>query len=70
MTQTGEVTKRPGIGLIQGGLMLAFAGVLLTIAILSGGGNANGLWLVLIGLVLAGIGFARRVLHALENKQP
>jgi hypothetical protein len=54
---------------MQGGLMLAFAGVLLTIAILSGGGNANGLWLVLIGLVLAGIGFARRVLHALENKQ-
>ena len=49
--------------------MLAFAGVLLTVVVVSAGGNLVPMWLVLAGLVLAGIGFAQRVLHALENKQ-
>lgn len=67
MTQTGEVTK-PGTGLIKVGLVLAVIGVLFTIAVVSAGGNLAPLWLVLIGLVLAGIGFAQRVLHALERR--
>lgn len=70
MTQTGEVAKRPGTLLIQIGLLLAGVGLVLAIMIISGGGTGQVLWLTLAGLVLAGIGFARRVLHALENKQP
>jgi integral membrane sensor domain MASE1 len=67
MTQTGEVTK-PGTGLIKVGLVLAVVGILFTIAVVSAGGNLVPLWLVLAGLVLAGIGFAQRVLHALERR--
>jgi len=68
MTQTGEETRRPGTALIKVGLVLAMVGVLFTIAVLSAGGNLVPLWLVLIGLVLAGIGFAQRVLAALERR--
>lgn len=67
MTQTGEQTK-PGTGLIKAGLGLAVVGILFTVAVLSAGGNAVTLWLVLAGLVLAGIGFAQRLLHALERR--
>lgn len=63
----GDVAK-PGTGLIKAGLALAVVGVLFTIAVLSAGGNLVPMWLVLIGLVLAGIGFAQRVLHALERR--
>ena len=68
MTQTGEVTKRPGTALIKVGLVLAFIGVLFTIAVVSAGGNLTTMWLVLAGLVLAGIGFGMRVLAALERR--
>lgn len=68
MTQTGEVTNRPGTALIKIGLVLAVVGVLFTIAVVSAGGNLVPLWLVLIGLVLAAIGFAQRVLAALEKR--
>jgi hypothetical protein len=67
MTQTGEQTK-PGTGLIKVGLVLAVVGILFTIAVVSAGGNLVPMWLVLAGLVLAGIGFAQRVLHALERR--
>jgi hypothetical protein len=67
MTQTGEKTK-PGTGLIKAGLLIAVIGVLFTIAVVSAGGNLVPLWLVLIGLVLSGIGFAQRVLAALERR--
>jgi hypothetical protein len=68
MTQTGEVTNRPGTALIKVGLTLALIGVLLTIAVVSAGGNLTTMWLVLAGLVLAGIGFGMRVLAALERR--
>jgi dipeptide/tripeptide permease len=68
MTQTGEVTQRPGTTLIKLGLGLAVVGLLFTIAVVSAGGNLVPMWLVLLGLVLAGIGFAQRVLHALEKR--
>ena len=68
MTQTGEETKKPGTGLMKAGLILAVAALVMTIAIVSGGGKPNLLWLVLGGLVLAGIGYARRVLAALERR--
>lgn len=67
MTQTGEKTK-PGTGLIKAGLLIAVIGVLFTIAVVSAGGNLVPLWLVLIGLVLSGSGFAQRVLAALERR--
>lgn len=67
MTQTGEETK-PGTALIKIGLLLAVVGIVFTIAVVSAGGNLVPLWLTLIGLVLAGIGFAQRVLHALERR--
>ena len=53
---------------MKGGLVLAVVGILFTIAVVSAGGNLVPLWLVLFGLVLAGIGYARRVLHALERR--
>jgi hypothetical protein len=68
MTQTGEVTNRPGTALIKVGLVLALIGVLFTIAVVSAGGNLVTMWLVLAGLVLAGIGFGMRVLAALERR--
>jgi hypothetical protein len=68
MTQTGEVTNRPGTALIKVGLVLALIGVLLTIAVVSAGGNLTTMWLVLAGLVLAVIGFGMRVLAALERR--
>jgi hypothetical protein len=68
MTETGEVTNRPGTALIKIGLLLAVVGVLFTIAVVSAGGNLVTMWLVLAGLVLAGIGFGRRVLAALERR--
>lgn len=68
MTQTGEDIKKPGTGLMKAGLIIAVAALVMTIAIVSGGGKPNLLWLVLGGLVLAGIGYARRVLAALERR--
>ena len=63
-------TKRPGSALIGGGLLLAAVSVLLIAAILAGGGHLT-IWTVggvLLGLVLAGVGFGVRVLAALETR--
>jgi hypothetical protein len=68
MTQTGEETKKPGTGLMKAGLFIAALGFVMAIVIVAGGGKPNLLWLGLAGLVLAGIGYARRVLHALERR--
>jgi hypothetical protein len=68
MTQAGEVANRPGTALIKIGLGLAVVGLLFTVAVVSAGGNMVTMWLVLAGLVLAGIGFGRRVLAALERR--
>ena len=53
---------------MKAGLIIAVASLLLTIAIVAQGGKPNLLWLVLGGLVIAGIGYARRVLAALERR--
>lgn len=68
MTQTGEVTKRPGTALIKGGLVVALVGVLIAVVAVANGGHLGALWLTLAGLVLAGIGFGMRVLAALERR--
>jgi len=49
------------------GLVIAMIGAMFTVVILLMGGNANAAWLVLAGLILAGIGFGQRVLAALER---
>lgn len=68
MTTTRNTqTTHPGSTMIKLGLGLAVVGLLFTIAVLSAGGNLVPAWLILIGLVLAGVGFARRVLAALER---
>jgi hypothetical protein len=68
MTQTGEVTKKPGTGMMRSGLIIAAVGLVMAIVIISGGGKPNMLWMAAAGLVLAGIGYARRVLYALERR--
>lgn len=68
MTTTRETpSNRPGSALTQVGLVIAVVGLLFTIAVVSAGGNLTPLWLVVLGLALAGVGFARRVLAALER---
>lgn len=69
MGNTQETAKnRPGKRLTGFGVGTAIIGALITVAILSAGGNFFGLWIVLIGLIIAGIGFAQRVLFALERR--
>lgn len=53
---------------MKAGLFIAALGFVMAIVIVAGGGKPNLLWLGLAGLVLAGIGYARRVLHALERR--
>jgi uncharacterized protein (TIGR03382 family) len=61
-------TRKPGNTLMTIGLLIAVVGVLFIGAVISAGGDGGMLWIPAIGLVLAAIGFARRVLAALENK--
>lgn len=68
MTKVGEDVTRPGAKLTKAGLVIAMIGALFTVVVVAAGGNLNPLWLVLIGLVIAGIGFGQRVLAALENR--
>lgn len=53
---------------MRAGLFMAALGLIMAVVIVAGGGKPNLLWLALAGLVLAGIGYARRVLHALERR--
>lgn len=53
---------------MRAGLLLAAIGLVMAVVIISGGGKPNMLWVAAAGLVLAGIGYARRVLHALERR--
>lgn len=71
MTNVGERTeKKPGSGVMSLGLSLAGLGTLFAVAILSGGGMPTMVvWAVpIIGVVLAIIGFARRLLAAVESR--
>lgn len=68
MTTTRDSqTTRPGTNLIKIGLGLVVVVLLFTLAVVAGGGRPVLLWLVVPGLALAAIGFARRVLAALER---
>lgn len=52
------------------GLLIAAIGALLLIAAIVGGGGVSALsiLLIVIGLLIAGVGFARRTLAALESR--
>lgn len=71
MTNNGVTkNKKPGDALIGIGIFLVIVSVLLTVlAIANGHFGSPVSWLALLaGVVLAGFGFARRVLAALENR--
>lgn len=67
MTNGGSA-KRPGRVLTAVGLGIAVFGLFVTLAVMLAGGNAVPVVLVLAGLVLAGIGFAQRMLAAVERR--
>ena len=84
MTQQGESVRKPGKRLTTAGLVIAALGVLLAVMAMAtthsdyvpGLGNvetqgtpsAVSIIMVIVGLVLAGIGFARRLLAAAERR--
>lgn len=65
-----QVTKRPGEILMAIGLGLAgFAFIIIVIALAGGGGlTAYTVGALILGLVLAVIGFAQRLLAAVERR--
>lgn len=65
---TEKKKSKPGSVLIGIGLTIAAVVTLLLIAVVSTGGDARTWPGIVVGLVIAGIGFAMRVLNALENK--
>lgn len=70
MTTQQETRRKPGTLTTTLGLCLAGLSLLLVILIVSGGGSATVFTIggIFVGLVIAGIGFARRVLAALEKR--
>lgn len=71
MTNVGERTeKKPGSRVMFLGLVIAGIGALFAVAILSGGGTPTlAVWVVpIVGAVLAIIGFAKRLLAAVESR--
>lgn len=71
MTKNGEITKKkPGTGLTSAGLFIAGIGLFLVlISVFSGGAGAPLTWLMVgLGLILAAIGFAQRMLAAAESR--
>ncbi len=63
-------TKRPGNGLMQAGALVAFIGFILTVVGASSSGNGptvGSLLIFVVAFVLVAVGFARRVLTALEK---
>ncbi|MBP3044890.1 hypothetical protein KKR91_01130 [Arthrobacter jiangjiafuii] len=63
MTNVREVTKKkPGAGMMSAGLLLGAIGLLLVVAVFSSGGAPTLLvWVLLVvGVILAAIGFTRR----------
>lgn len=63
-----KTATRPGTTTIRIGLALAAMGLVIVMVVVSGGGDPRALWMVLLGLVVAAVGFGRRVLAALEDK--
>lgn len=83
MTQQGEIVKRPGKRMTEIGLVIVVVGfVLCVLPLLSthtdyvggrmvetqGTPSALAIVIVIVGLLLAGIGFARRLLAAAERR--
>jgi len=69
-TSPAPTKTRPGTGLIKAGIIIAAIGLLLTAFFAAAAHIASPLAIVILvaGLILAGAGFGRRVLAALENK--
>ncbi|MGO4583645.1 hypothetical protein AB4Z38_07120 [Arthrobacter sp. 2RAF6] len=67
-TDTG--VRKPGSRLTGAGLVIAVIGAILLIAGIIGSGSISAFSaaIVVVGLVVAGVGFARRVLAALESR--
>lgn len=84
MTQQGEIVKKPGARLTVFGLVLLVIGVVLLVMNLAtthakfvpgvgtvetqGTPSAASIIMIVGGLILAGIGFARRILAAVEKR--
>lgn len=66
---TDREKERPGSVVMNLGLAIAAAGLVLTLVLTMTGGTAAPLWLILGGLVIAAIGFAQRILAALEGQR-
>lgn len=73
MTENQPTTpaKRPGSGLLQTGLLLVFLGTIIAIYLAVAGGTISGLaiLIIIVGIVLAIVGFARRLLAAVEGRK-
>lgn len=61
-------TKTPGKKLTDLGLGIAIMGVIITVIVLMQGGSVAAAWLIAIGLVVVAIGFAQRMLAAVERR--
>ena len=71
MTTSVEAhTRKPGTTLMGAGLLLAACSALLIVAVVASGGSVALVPVlgILLGLVLAVTGFARRLLHAVETR--
>lgn len=70
MPTTPKTQARPGTGLMKAGLLLAFLGGLIAVYLATVPPHTiSGLavLILVVGLVLAGVGFARRLLAAVEK---
>ncbi|MBG6085810.1 hypothetical protein [Zhihengliuella flava] len=66
---TGETQKkRPGSALIGAGIVFGFVGLLIAIYATVQNGAFPVPWILIVGLLLAGIGFAVRLLAAVERR--
>jgi hypothetical protein len=84
MTEQGEIVKKPGQNMTTSGLIVLVLGLALLMYNLfttvtkyvpgvgtvevKGTPSAGAIILIIVGLLLAGIGFARRLLAAAENR--
>lgn len=66
----GEVSKKPGTTAMQTGLVIVIVGVALMVlnGISEGQPPAWTVWTALIGVVVAVIGYAMRILAAVESR--